>query len=109
MQPELVEVQLGPGLAGVRGPLGHARQTSAFLSGWTFGSLFLGRRRFVERSLGMDMADEMNVRGEVRKNALTAVGAVTEDDDLIVGEPSGREMDEFEGQSRSRAMLGISL
>ena len=38
------------------------------------------------------MADEMNVGRQVREDALTAVGAVTGDDDLIVGEPLGHQM-----------------
>ena len=33
----------------------------------------------------MHMADEVNVGRQVREDALTAVGAVTGDDDLLVG------------------------
>ena len=77
-------------LVQVRGPLGHARQAIAFLSGRTSGPLLLGRRRSVERRLGMDMADELDVGGQMRQDASTPIGAVTEQEDLIVGEPSGR-------------------
>ena len=52
----------------------------------------LGRRRLVERSLGMDMADEVDVGRQVREDALAAVGAVAGDDDLIVGEPPAATM-----------------
>ena len=58
---------------------------------------FLGRRRLVECSIGMHMADEVNVGRQVREDALTAVGAVTGDDDLLVGEPLGHHDDEFQG------------
>ena len=43
------------------------------------------------------MADEVNVGRQVREDALTAVGAVTGDDDLIVGKPLGHHDDEFQG------------
>src|SRR5271157_6117965 len=43
----------------------------------------------------MHMADEVNVGRQVREDALTSVGAVTGDDDLIVGEPLGHHDDEF--------------
>ena len=43
------------------------------------------------------MADEVNVGWQVREDALTAVGAVTGDDDLLVGEPLGHHDDEFPG------------
>ena len=55
------------------------------------------------------MADEMDVGGQMREDALTAVGAVAGDDDLIVGEPLGHQVDEFQGQFRSGAMIGIVL
>ena len=55
------------------------------------------------------MADEMDVGGQMRENALAAVGTVAGDDDLIVGEPLGRQDDEFQGQFRSGAMIRIVL
>ena len=109
MQAELIEVESRPGLLGVGGPLGHARQTIPFLAGPTLGPLDLGRCRLVERRLGMDVADEMDIGGQVRQDAPTAVGAVAEQEDLIVGEPAGRQEDEFQGQFRSGAMIGIGL
>ena len=57
----------------------------------------------------MDMADEMNVGRQMRQDALTAVGAVAGDDDLVVGEPPGDQVDEFQGQFRSGAMIRIVL
>ena len=43
--------------------------------------------------------------GQVGQDALAAVGAVAEDDDLVVGEPPGHQGDEFQGQFRSGAMI----
>ena len=57
----------------------------------------------------MDAADEMDIGGQVRQDASTAIGAVTEHDDLVIGEPPGRQVDEFQGQFRSGAMIGIAL
>ena len=45
----------------------------------------------------MHMADEVNVGRQVREDALTTVGAVTGDDDLLVGELLGHHDDEFQG------------
>ena len=45
----------------------------------------------------------------MRQDASTTIGAVTEHDDLIVGEPAGHQLDEFQGQFRSGAMIGIGL
>ena len=55
------------------------------------------------------MADEVNVGRQVREDALAAVGAVTGDDDLLVGEPLGHHDDEFQGQFRPGAMIRIVL
>ena len=55
----------------------------------------------------MDTADEMDIGGQMRQDAPTAIGAVTEHEDLVVGEPAGHQMDEFQGQFRSGAMIGI--
>jgi len=109
MQPELVKLEFSPRLARIIGPLLHPGQLVSFLAGRSFGFLSFGRRRFVERSLGMDMADEMNIGGQMRENALTAVGAVAGDEDLLVGEPLGHHDDEFQGQFRSSAMIRIVL
>ena len=43
------------------------------------------------------MADEVNVGRQVTEDALTAVGAVAGDDDLLVGEPGGHQVDQFQG------------
>ena len=68
-----------------------------------------GGRRFVECPLGMDVADEVNVLGQVGEHALAAVGAIAGDDeDLVVGEPGRRQFDEFDGQFRAGAMVGRS-
>src|SRR5512135_3757235 len=83
---------------------GDGKTSFALLSRPTWGLLGLRRCRFVERRLGMDSADELNLGGQVRQDASTSIGAVAEDDDLIVGEPSGRQIDELEAQLRSRAM-----
>ena len=53
------------------------------------------------------MADEMSLGGQVRENALTAVGAIAGDDDLVVWEPLGHQLGQFEGEFRSGAMIGI--
>jgi len=55
------------------------------------------------------MANEVNVGRQVREDALTSVGAVAGDHDLIVGEPLGHQDDEFQGQFRSSAMIRIVL
>ena len=57
----------------------------------------------------MDVTDEMNVWGQMRENALAAVGTVAGDEDLLVGEPLGHQNDEFQGQFRSGAMIRIVL
>ena len=57
----------------------------------------------------MDMADEVNVLGQVGQHALAAVGAIAGDDDGVVGEPGRRQFDEFDGQFRAGAMVGSRL
>ena len=73
-----------------RRPIASCRVTGPLLAArpLVFSSLGVA---LVECSLGMHMADEVNVGRQVREDALTAVGAVTGDDDLIVGttEPPG--------------------
>ena len=96
MQPELVELEFRPRSVRIVGPLLHAGQPVPFLAGRSFAFSFLGVR-LVECSIGMHMADEVNVGRQVREDALTAVGAVTGDDDLLVGEPLGHHDDEFQG------------
>ena len=97
MQPELVKLEFRPRSVRIVGPLLHAGQPVPFLAGRSFAFFFLGRRRLVECSIGMHMADEVNVGRQVREDALTAVGGVTGDDDLLVGEPLGHHDDEFQG------------
>src|SRR5271157_3156130 len=109
MQPELVKLQFSPRLVRIVGPLLHAGQAVSLLSGRSFAFLLLGRCRLVECSLGMDMADEVNVGRQVREDALTSVGAVTGDDDLIVGEPLSHHVDEVQSQLRPGAMIRILL
>ena len=41
-----------------------------FLAGRSFAFFFLGRRRLVECSIGMHMADEVNVGRRVTRNRL---------------------------------------
>ena len=55
------------------------------------------------------MADEVNVGGQMRENALAPVGTVAGEDDLVVGVPLGHQLNEFEGQLGSSAMIGIGL
>ena len=55
------------------------------------------------------MADEMNVGGQIRENALASVGTVAGDHDLIVGEPLGHQDDEFQGQFGPSSMIRIVL
>ena len=57
----------------------------------------------------LDMADEVNVGGQMRENAVAPVGAVTGKDDLVVGVPLSHQLNELEGQLRSSAMIGIGL
>ena len=97
MQPELVKLEFRPRSVRIVGPLLHAGQPVPFLAGRSFAFFFLGRRRLAAGSIGMHMADEVNVGRQVREDALTAVGAVTGDDDLLVGEPLGHHDDEFQG------------
>ena len=65
--------------------------------------------RPVKRALGMNVADEVNVGRQMRENALAPVGAVAGEDDLVVGIPLGNQLNEFEGQLGSSAMIGIRL
>ena len=97
MQPELVKLEFRTRSVRIVGPLFHAGQPVPFLAGRSFAFFFLGRSWLVECSIGMHMADEVNVGRQVREDALTAVGAVTGDDDLLVGEPLGHHVDEFQG------------
>ena len=73
MQPELVKLEFRPRSVRIVGPLLHAGQPVPFLAGRSFAFFFLGRRRLVECSIGMHMADEVNVGRQVREDALTAV------------------------------------
>ena len=57
----------------------------------------------------MDAADEVDVLGQVTEHALAAVGTIAGDDDEVVGEPGRRQFDEFQGQFRASAMVGIGL
>ena len=57
----------------------------------------------------MNMADEVNVGGQMRENAVAPVGTVTGEDDLVVGVPLSHQLNEFEGQLGSSAMIGIGL
>jgi hypothetical protein len=57
----------------------------------------------------MDVADEVNVFGQVTEHTLAAVGTIAGDDDRVVGEPGRRQFDEFDGQFRAGAMAGIGL
>ena len=59
--------------------------------------------------LGMNVADEVNIFGQVAQHALAAVGTIASDDDGVVGKPGRRQFDEFDGQFRARAMIGIDL
>jgi hypothetical protein len=45
----------------------------------------------------MDATDELDVRGYVRQDAAASIGAVAEHEDLIAGEPPGRQLDELQG------------
>ena len=67
------------------------------------------RRRLVEGSFGMDMADEVDVGRQLTRGCFAAVGAVTGDEDLIVGKPGGGQDNQFEGQFRPGAMIRIVL
>ena len=55
------------------------------------------------------MADEVNVGGQMRENAVAPVGTVTGEDDLVVGVPLRHQLNEFEGQLGASAMIGIGL
>ena len=72
MQPELVKLEFRPRSVRIVGPLLHAGQPVPFLAGRSFAFFFLGSRRLVEGSIGMHMADEVNVGRQVREDALTA-------------------------------------
>ena len=109
MQSELIEFEPSPRLGWIFGPLLHARETGPFLSRRSLASLLLDGGTFVKRALGMNMADEVNVSRQMRENALASVGAVAGEDDLVVGVPLSHQLNEFEGQLRSSAMIGIGL
>ena len=53
------------------------------------------------------MADEVNVGGEVGQDALAAVSAVAANEDLVVRKPFSDQVDQFAGQFRTSAMVGI--
>ena len=55
------------------------------------------------------MADEVNVGRQMGENAFASVGAVAGENDLVVGVPLGHQLDEFEGQLRPSAVVGIGL
>ena len=55
------------------------------------------------------MADEMNVGRQIREDALATVGAVTRENDLVVGVPLSHHIDKFAGQFRSGTMIGTGL
>jgi len=57
----------------------------------------------------MDVADEVDVLGQVGEHALAAIGAIAGDDEGVVGEPGRRQFDEFDGEFRAGAMVGIGL
>lgn len=57
----------------------------------------------------MDTADEMNVGGELRQDAVAAVGAVAADEDVIVWKPRGNQGDQLDGELRTSAMIGVGL
>ncbi len=98
MKPELVKFQFGPGLLGVLGPGGHAGKPGPFFAGPPLGlGVRIGLRgRFIKRPLGMDMADEVDVLGQVSQHTLAAVGTVAGDDEGVVGKPARRQLDEFD-------------
>jgi len=57
----------------------------------------------------MDVADEVNIFGQVAEHALAAVGAIAGDNDGVVGKPGRRQFDEFDGPFRAGAMAGVNL
>ena len=77
MQPELVEFEPSPGLGWIFGPLRHARQAGSFLSRRSLAPVLLNGSTFVKRSLGMNMADEVNIGRQMRENTLAPVGALS--------------------------------
>ena len=93
----------------VRRPLRHAGQAFAFLAWRSFGFVGTWWRRSIESAFGMDMADEVDVGGQVGQDALAAVGAVAGDEDLVVGKPGGdREISSTASWGRVR-WLGSGL
>ena len=63
----------------------------------------------MERTLGMDVADEVNVRRQMRQDALAPIGAVAGKEDLIVRIPLSHQVDELASQFRASAMIRIGF
>ena len=57
----------------------------------------------------MNVTDEVNVGRQMRENALASIGAVTGEDNLVVGVPLSHQLNEFEGQLGSSAMIGMGF
>src|ERR1700685_4156915 len=111
MQAKLVESKLRPWLRGVLSPGGHAGQAVPLFARTALA--FYVRCDFrwwsVQGSLGMDATDEMNIGGQVRQNAFAAVGAITGDDEGIARKPARGEVNQFDGQLRTTAMIRVLL
>src|SRR5262249_30985114 len=91
MEAKLIEVEFGPRLGRIVRPGGHTGQTVAFFAGRAFALGGAWRSRSVERTLGVNMADQVNVGGQFRQDALAAVGAVSADEDVVVRKPRGNQ------------------
>ena len=87
MQPELVEFEFESRAGLNPWPTGPCRQPGPFLSRRSLAPFLLDGSTLVKRTLGMNVADEVNVGRQMREDALAPVGAVAGEDDLIVRIP----------------------
>ena len=68
-----------------------------------------GRGRFVQRPLGMDVADQLHVGRQLLQHAGPAVGAVAADEQLSLGKPACHQGNQLHGQFRPGAVVGVPL
>ena len=107
MQAVLVELQHLPGRRLVGRPLGHARQAVPLLARRPLLLRRPRRRRLVQRRIGGDPADQVDVPGQVLQDALAAVGAVAADDDLPPREQLREPADQLHGQLGAGAVVRV--
>ena len=105
----LVHGPRGPGGLRIGEYLLERRTARPFLARRPFALAGARRRWSIQGSLGVDVADEVDVGGELGQDALATVGAIAGDDDVVVREPGGNQGNQFDGQLRPRAVVGIGF